>query len=136
MININNEDDVNENKHKKILKLLLNKNLIDQNTYNIILKKYDMNDINVISALNVYAYTNNDIDFIETLQILSEIHNNNCEDTFNLILNNISFNNQQKKKLVNLFNKNNKNLINILKSYENSNINVLIEKIIKFIKED
>ena len=135
-MNKNSEENVNENKQKTILKKLLNENLIDQNTYNIVLKKFDMNDINVISAFNVYGYTKNSFDFIETLQILSEIHDNNCEDTFNYILNNGNFNNQQKKKLVNLFNKNNKNLINLLKTYENSNIDILFEKITNFIDDN
>ena len=135
-MNNNNEENVNENKLKTILKMLLNENLIDQNTYNIVLKKFDMNDINVISAFNVYGYTKNRSDFIETLKILSEIHDNNCEDTFNFILNNGNFNSQQKKKLVNLFNKSNKNLINLLKTYENSNINILNEKITDFINDN
>ena len=135
-MNKNSEENVNENKQKTILKKLLNENLIDQNTYNIVLKKFDMNDINVISAFNVYGYTKNSFDFIETLQILSEIHDNNCEDTFNYILNNGNFNNQQKKKLVNLFNENNKNLINLLKTYENSNIDILFEKITNFIDDN
>jgi hypothetical protein len=127
------EDDNNENKQKKILKILLTENLIDKNTYNIILKKFDINDINVISAFNVYGYTKNHDDFIETLEILSEIHETNCEDTFNFILNNCKFSNIQKKKLADLFNKNNKELINILKSYEDSNLNTIIEKLINIV---
>ena len=118
---INNDNKINNvlDKQKEIISLLYKEYCIDQNTYDIINDSIEKNDKGLISAFEVYAITKDHSEFIETLQLFSELKESYKRSFYNLI-NSSSFNMNQKEKLNSLYLERNKSLFDILKAFENN----------------
>ena len=114
-----NEENKILNKQKEIISLLFKEDCLDENTYSIINKKIEKDDKALIAAFEVYAVSQDHIEFIETLQIIAELDNSHKE-SFYILLNKSSFNSSQKDELENLFKDKNTELINALEKYENN----------------
>ena len=114
-----NEENKILNKQKEIISLLFKEDCLDENTYSIINKKIEKDDKALIAAFEVYAVSQDHIEFIETLQIIAELYNSHKE-SFYILLNKSSFNSSQKDELENLFKDKNTELINALEKYENN----------------
>ena len=104
-------------KQKEIISLLYKENCLDKETYEIIHKKIEQDEHALIAAFEVYAVTQDHIEFIETLSLISELYLN-YKECFYILLNNSSFNNYQKDLLENLFREKNKKLIQALEKYK------------------
>ena len=104
-------------KQKEIISLLYKENCLDKKTYEIIHKKIEQDEHALISAFEVYAVTQDHIEFIETLSLISELYLN-YKECFYILLNNSSFNNYQKDLLENMFREKNKKLIEALEKYK------------------
>ena len=104
-------------KQKEIISLLYKENCLDQETYEIIYNKIEQDEHALISAFEVYAVTQDHIEFIETLSLISELFLN-YKECFYILLNNSSFNNYQKDILENMFREKNKKLIQALEKYK------------------
>ena len=104
-------------KQKEIISLLYKENCLDKETYEIIHKKIEQDEHALIAAFEVYAVTQDHIEFIETLSLISELYLN-YKECFYILLNNSSFNNYQKDLLENMFREKNKKLIQALEKYK------------------
>ena len=107
------------NKQKEIISLLFKEDCLDEYTYSIINKKIERDDKALIAAFEVYAVSQDHIEFIETLKLIAELYNSHKE-SFYIHLNKCSLNTSQKDELDNLFKEKNKELINALEKYENN----------------
>ena len=107
------------NKQKEIISLLFKEDCLDEYTYSIINKKIERDDKALIAAFEVYAVSQDHIEFIETLKLIAELYNSHKE-SFYIHLNKCSLNASQKDELDNLFKEKNKELINALEKYENN----------------
>ena len=107
------------NKQKEIISLLFKEDCLDKYTYSIINKKIEKDDKALIAAFEVYAVSQDHIEFIETLNLIAELSNSHKE-SFYILLNKSSFNSTQKDVLDNLFKDKNTELINALEKYENN----------------
>jgi hypothetical protein len=105
------------NKQKEIINLLYKEECLDKKTFNIINKKITQDDQGLISAFEVYAISQDHIEFIETLKIIADLYDSHYE-SFYILLNHSSFNSSQKDKLISLFQEKNKKLIKALEKYE------------------
>ena len=105
------------NKQKEIISLLFKEDCLDEYTYSIINKKIERDDKALIAAFEVYAVSQDHIEFIETLKLIAELYNSHKE-SFYIHLNKCSLNTSQKDELDNLFKEKNKELINALEKYE------------------
>ncbi len=114
-----NEENKILNKQKEIISLLFKEDCLDEITYSIINQKIEKDDKALIAAFEVYAVSQDHIEFIETLQIIAELYNSHKE-SFYILLNKSSFNSSQKDELDNLFKDKNTELINALEKYENN----------------
>ena len=106
-------------KQKEIISLLHKEDCFDEETFEIINKKIEQNDRALFSAFEVYAVSQDHIEFIETLKLIADLYNSHKE-SFYILLNHSSFNSSQKEQLENLFNSKNNKLINALEKYENN----------------
>ena len=104
-------------KQKEIINLLYNEECLDKKTFEIINKKITQDDQGLISAFEVYAISQDHIEFIETLKLIAELYDSHNE-SFYILLNHSSFNSSQKDKLISLFQEKNKKLIQALEKYE------------------
>jgi hypothetical protein len=107
------------NKQKEIISLLFKEDCLDEYTYSIINKKIERDDKALIAAFEVYAVSQDHIEFIETLKLIAELYNSHKE-SFYIHLNKCSLNTSQKDELDNLFKEKNKELINALEKYESN----------------
>ena len=107
------------NKQKEIISLLFKEDCLDEYTYSIINKKIERDDKALIAAFEVYAVSQDHIEFIETLKLIAELYNSHKE-SFYIHLNKCSLNASQKDELDNLFKEKNKELINALEKYESN----------------
>ena len=107
------------NKQKEIISLLFKEDCLDEITYSIINQKIEKDDKALIAAIEVYAVSQDHIEFIETLKLIAELYNSHKE-SFYIHLNKCSLNTSQKDELDNLFKEKNKELINALEKYENN----------------
>ena len=105
------------NKQKEIINLLYKEECLDKKTFNIINKKITQDDQGLISAFEVYAISQDHIEFIETLKIIADLYDSHYE-SFYILLNHSSFNSSQKDKLISLFQEKNEKLIKALEKYE------------------
>ena len=106
-------------KQKEIISLLHKEDCFDEETFEIINKKIEQNDRALFSAFEVYAVSQDHIEFIETLKLIADLYNSHKE-SFYILLNHSSFNSSQKEQLENLFSTKNNKLINALEKYENN----------------
>ena len=104
-------------KQKEIINLLYKEECLDKKTFEIINKKITQDDQGLISAFEVYAISQDHIEFIETLKLIAELYDSHNE-SFYILLNHSSFNSSQKDKLISLFHEKNKKLIKALEKYE------------------
>ena len=103
-------------KQKEIISLLYKEDCLDEETYEIINQKIYQDDHALIAAFEVYAVTQDHIEFIETLRTISELFLNHKE-SFYIILNHSSFNSYQKEQLENMFRDKNTKIIQALELY-------------------
>ena len=106
-------------KQKEIISLLHKEDCFDEETFEIINKKIEQDDRALFSAFEVYAVSQDHIEFIETLKLIADLYNSHKE-SFYILLNHSSFNSSQKEQLENLFSSKNNKLINALEKYENN----------------
>ena len=105
------------NKQKEIILLLYKEFCIDKKTFDIINKKIEDDDKELISAFEVYAVTKDHNEFIETLRLIADLNENFKGHFYHLInLSNFSFSN--KDKLISLYNDRNESLFKILKNFD------------------
>ena len=107
------------NKQKEIISLLFKEDCLDEYTCSIINKKIERDDKALIAAFEVYAVSQDHIEFIETLKLIAELYNSHKE-SFYIHLNKCSLNTSQKDELDNLFKDKNTELINALEKYESN----------------
>ena len=113
-------------KQKEIINLLYQEKCIEEKVYNIIEKKIIEEDSGLNSAFEVYVITKDHHEFIETLNIISEL-NENYKFIFYKLIHKSKFNHSEKDYLIQLFNSKNVKLLNILKSFvENKDKNLTI----------
>ena len=128
-------------KQKEIISILFENQCIDNSTYDIIYKKIDEDDKNLISAFEVYSINKDHHDFIETLNIIA-MNIKNYKIDFYHLLNLSHFNHTKREELISLYNKKDKDLFKILSDYDDNqdvayNLDLmkdLLEKRNKFIK--
>ena len=133
-----NSNDLNKQnvliKQKEIINLLYQENCINEKVYNIIKKKIDEEDTGLISAFEVYVFTEDHQEFIETLNIIGQL-DENYKFIFYQLINKSKFNHSKKDYLIQLFNSKNKKLINILKLFiENKDKNLTINSMKELIE--
>ena len=115
-------------KQKEIISLLHKEDCFDDETFKIINKKIEQDDRALFSAFEVYAVSQDHIEFIETLKLIADLFSSHKE-SFYVLLNHSSFNSSQKEQLENLFSIKNSLLIQALEKYENNFDKVSIYKI-------
>ncbi len=106
-------------KQKEIILLLYKEDCLDDETFEIINQKIYQDDHGLIAAFEVYAVTQDHIEFIETLKTITELFLT-FEESFYKLLNNSSFNSYQKDQLENMFRDKNKAIIQALELYNNN----------------
>ena len=90
-------------------------------------QKIYQDDHGLIAAFEVYAVTQDHVEFIETLKTISELFLT-FEESFYKLLNNSSFNSYQKDQLENMFRDKNKAIIHALELYNiNRDKNLVID---------
>ena len=121
-------------KQKEIINLLYQEKCIEEKVYNIIEKKIIEEDSGLNSAFEVYVITKDHHEFIETLNIISEL-NENYKFIFYKLIHKSKFNHSEKDYLIQLFNSKNVKLLNILKSFvENKDKNLTINSMKELIE--
>ena len=127
----NNKKSENINvKQKEIISILFQNQCIDNVTYDIIYKRIDDDDKNLISAFEVYAFNKDHKDFIETLNIIA-MDIKNYKINFYHLLNLSHFNHIKREELISLYNNNDKELFKILSDYNDNQDNNLSLNLMK-----
>ena len=123
-------------KQKEIILLLYKEDCLDEETFEIINQKIDQDDHALIAAFEVYAVTQDHIEFIETLKTITELFLS-FEESFYKILNHSSFNSYQKEQLENMFRDKNKAIIHALELYNiNRDKNLVFDTFNNLISSD
>jgi hypothetical protein len=123
-------------KQKEIILLLYKEDCLDEETFEIINQKIDQDDHALIAAFEVYAVTQDHIEFIETLKTITELFLT-FEESFYKILNHSSFNSYQKEQLENMFRDKNKAIIHALELYNiNRDKNLVFDTFNNLISSD
>jgi hypothetical protein len=123
-------------KQKEIILLLYKEDCLDDETFEIINQKIYQDDHGLIAAFEVYAVTQDHIEFIETLKTITELFLT-FEESFYKILNHSSFNSYQKEQLENMFRDKNKAIIHALELYNiNRDKNLVFDTFNNLISSD